>query len=280
MGLTAGMAGCASSPKAAGSDATQEQLVALKTLVSALSARLESIETRTTELGNQVEATRGNVDSLLEVKKARPTPTAPHPAENRGGFVEPPEQASDPEAGFVKDAAVGSYRQALILFRAKKYSDANLAFSAFLQSYADHPLAGSAQFYIAESYHHQREYKLAHQEYDRVLTSYDRSPSVPDTLRRISQVEEVLKKPELAARHRQLLTSLFPQSPAARDRSAGERAEQPSSDTKTAEPEEVLKERPGAKPAEEAPTEGAANHLDGPPPTAPLPAASPGDARP
>jgi hypothetical protein len=48
-----------------------------------------------------------------------------------------------------------------------------------------------------------------------VLTSYDRSPHISDTLRDLAATEDALGLREQAARHRQLLSSLFAQSPAA-----------------------------------------------------------------
>jgi hypothetical protein len=47
-----------------------------------------------------------------------------------------------------------------------------------------------------------------------VLTSYDRSSHISHTLRRMAECEEQLKMTDAAARHRQQLSALFPQSPA------------------------------------------------------------------
>lgn len=102
-----------------------------------------------------------------------------------------------------------------------------MAFSEFLEKAPDHPLAGSAQFYVGESYFKQKEYKLALQEYQRVLTSYDRSPVVADTLARMITTEEILKKQPEAEKHQHLLTSLFPNSPAARSLNPSHEPEKP-----------------------------------------------------
>jgi tol-pal system protein YbgF len=100
----------------------------------------------------------------------------------------------------------------MVLFSSGSYSDAILAFSKFIEVYPDHPLAGNAQYYVGESYFKQKEYRLAIEEFDRVLTSYDRSSHVASTLLRMSQAEEELKKPEDAKKHKMALVSLFPQS--------------------------------------------------------------------
>jgi outer membrane protein assembly factor BamD (BamD/ComL family) len=70
----------------------------------------------------------------------------------------------------------------------------------------------------------QKEYKNAAAEYERVLTSYDRSPHIADTLKELAETEDQLKLTDRAARHRQLLTSLFPQSPALGPKTAAQTA--------------------------------------------------------
>src|SRR6185437_5013889 len=68
-------------------------------------------------------------------------------------------------AGFVDNDAVHQYRKAAILLETQRYADAITAFSAFLGSYPDSPLAGSAQFHIGEAYYRQKQYTQAEQEF-------------------------------------------------------------------------------------------------------------------
>lgn len=193
-------------------DSTKAAVNELHSMVSALNARLDSMEIKLSSLNDKLEEHQAG-NSLSGPKLSG----IPHtPANAAGVETTPSTDPSDPEAGFVNDAAITSYRQAMILFQAQKYQEATLAFSTFLERYADHPLAGSAQFQIGECYFRQKEYKLALQEYQRVLTSYDRSSQVPDTLKQMAAIEDIQKKPEEAAKHRQLLLSLFPISPAAK----------------------------------------------------------------
>ena len=58
------------------------------------------------------------------------------------------------------------------------------------------------------------------QEFSRVLTSYDRSPHLPEALQQMAICEDSLKETKLAAQHRQMLMSLYPNSPAARSQAA------------------------------------------------------------
>jgi tetratricopeptide (TPR) repeat protein len=114
----------------------------------------------------------------------------------------------------VNDEAVRSFRKAMILFEAGRFSEAEPAFASFMDRYPDHALAGAAQFYIGESFFKQGNYTQAYDEFQRVLMSYDRSAHVTETLRDLAETEDQLHKNQDAARHRQELSSLFPQSPA------------------------------------------------------------------
>ena len=61
-----------------------------------------------------------------------------------------------------------------------------------------------------------KEKKGGVEEYRRVLASYGRSSHVAETLKRIAEVEELLDQAQEAEKHRHMLLSLFPQSPAAK----------------------------------------------------------------
>lgn len=195
--------------------ALREQLSDMRAALTASQARIESLETKLGALGERVSSTQNGIDNLLANHKALPVGVSPPLSGEAGVPPEAPPAESDPEAGFAADSAIQAYRKGAIFHAAGKFPEAVLAFSAFLERHPDHPLAGSAQYYVGDSYFQQKEYKLALSELERVLTSYDRSPRVADTLRAMAEAEDKLKRPERAARHRQLLTSLFPQSPAA-----------------------------------------------------------------
>lgn len=220
-GLSACLGGCTTAaikkdsasspppPAEAQSSAIQE----LNAKLSALTTRIEQMETVLSSNQDKLEQTRVSLENLLSNQR----PNASHvsrPINSTGGTQAlPTVSPMDPDAGFVNDDAVQIYRKAMILYHAGRYPDASLEFNSFLEKYPDHPLAGSAQFYMGSSYFQRKEYKLAIQEYQRVLTSYDRSSHVAHALRDISDAEEALKQTENAARHRHLLNSLFPHSP-------------------------------------------------------------------
>lgn len=204
--------------------AMQTQLSEMRTLLTQQNAQLESLEVKLSTLNQKLnektsEAALHSGSSAVDhgASRLKTTAIAPHPVSRSGTDVEATPASNDPEAGFVSDLAVGSFRQGKILFQAGKYPEAILAFSAFLERYPEHPLAGSAQFHIGDSYFKQGEFQLAVQEFQHVLTDHRLSPQVPDTLRQMALAEDALKKSEDAAQHRQTLARLFPQSPAARE---------------------------------------------------------------
>ena len=197
------------------SDSLRAQVNELRAALTASQGRIDSLETKIDTLGTRIATNQAGFETLLSNTKATSQGVAPLPSSQVGSKPETPRAATDPEAGFQADEAIQQYRNASILHDAGKYPEAVLAFSTFVEQHPDHALAGSAQYFVGESYYRQKEYKLALAELERVLTSYDRSPRVADTLRELADIEDRLKMNERAARHRQQLTSLFPQSPAA-----------------------------------------------------------------
>lgn len=210
----------------------------------------------TEELARQIDALTRKVEAL-ESKLATAEPAksvtsvavTPKTVEHIGSALTTAPSRSDPEAGFINDAAVKDFRAAKVLFDAKKHTEAVLAFSNFLEKYPDHALAGSAQFYIGVSYSNQNEPKLALHELERVLTSYDRSVPVAETLRRMAELEDSLKLTADAQKHRQLLNSLFAQSPAAATTAANTQSK-PAANPSLDEPP------PPTAPIPQTPTEG------------------------
>jgi TolA-binding protein len=289
------LAGCASAPhqppaaapvaKADDAEAARAQLAEIRAMMTSLNNRLDSIETRMGTLNDKITGTQNSIENIMANRKAFPAPVGAHPSEGAGTEPKVEAAADDPEAGFVSDTAIQDYRKASILCEARKYPEAVLAFSNFVEKYPDHPLAGSAQYGIGSAYFKQKEYKLALHEYERVLTSYDRSPHISDTLRDMAEAEDALKMPEQAARHRQLLTSLFAQSPAASFAPAMAPVEHPVAEHAAAE--HATGESARANEARKTAPPAMAPGLDEPPasvphaalPTAPLTAPGTSEAR-
>ena len=184
-------------------------------LLQTLNSRLDSMESKIGSLNDRVEviAFQKEVESRAKVKK---TPIPPAAAVETVG--EPATVSlgdDDPQAGFIQDVAVIAFREGAVALAASRYDEAIIKFSSIVEKYAEHALAGSAQYYVGESYFRKGEMKLAVQEFERVLNAYDRSPHVSETLQRLVQIHQAQGMKVESDRARQLLTSLFPQSPAA-----------------------------------------------------------------
>ena len=209
--------GCATSAKKAvePAQATANQMTDLQNQVNSLNYKVGDLENKNAALTEKLDGTRLQLDNLLAVQRPVNSPVSPHPADSNGLEVTPEQAQTDPHSGFENDEATRTYRRAITLFQSQKYADAIMEYTTFLEKFPDHPLAGSAQYYIGQCYFLQKDYKLAVQEFQKVLTSYDRSPKVAETLRKLAESEDALGEPNQAVRYRQQLTSLFPQSPAA-----------------------------------------------------------------
>ena len=194
---------------------TSAESTKLLNLLNNINDRIQALESKLTSLNDKIDSTRLTLDHMNHAQKVKAAEVIANQSETAGIPARPTPAPSDPEGGFINDDAVQNFRKSMIIFQGQKYPEAVLAFSSFLEKFPDHALAGSAQFYIGKAYMKQKEYKLALKEFQRVLTSYDRSTHVADTLSEMALAEEKLKRSDEATRHRQLLTSLFPHSPAA-----------------------------------------------------------------
>ncbi len=111
------------------------------------------------------------------------------------------------------DEAAVLFKAAMALFRAGNYSDAELSFNRIAESFPEHVLAGSAQFYAGESYYLMGEYKLAAAEYEKVISSFSSSPRVATAMVRLSQCHESSGNHKEAARLTALADDLFAGNP-------------------------------------------------------------------
>ncbi|MCM0605850.1 MAG: hypothetical protein KA715_07135 [Xanthomonadaceae bacterium] len=155
----------------------------------------------------------------------------------------------------VNEDAILVFRKAYALYQTSKYPEAILEWTRFQKDYPDHVLAGSAQFYLGDSYFKQNEYKLSSIEFQKVLVSYDRSSHVSDTLERLTVCEEKNGNSVQSSKHKQMLKGLFAHSPAGMSGGSGVTHSTSATSATTAK-----------------------NHLDTPPGEAPLTAPMTGTA--
>ena len=189
--------------------------LSLEDSVKHLNQRVYVLDSQIEELTNQLKTAQITIKNLLRLKTPEVSGVVEDQTSNVGQKIIPVKEKSDPRTGFSHGPAIQSYRDAKLFFEAEKYPEAILEFSSFVKEYPDHTLASGAQYYIGESYFRQNENQMAHDEFERILVAYDRSAYLPQTLHKLSLTSSRLEEPEKARSYRQLLFSLFPQSPSA-----------------------------------------------------------------
>jgi len=74
------------------------------------------------------------------------------------------------------------YRQALQLYREKKYTEALKEFSTFVIDFPDHKLTPNAHYWIGEAYYDQKMFSKALLAFQRVIDRFPESPKASDAL--------------------------------------------------------------------------------------------------
>lgn len=107
------------------------------------------------------------------------------------------------------------YEEALELFKAAKYKDAQTAFANHLRDYPGGPLAASAQFWLANALYVQQDCKGAIDAHHVVVSKYPDSNKAPDSLLAIATCQQELKDAKAARATMEKLVATFPKSSAA-----------------------------------------------------------------
>ena len=119
-----------------------------------LSNRLLLMESKLASLNDKLDSTRQILDRMNA--KTTDSEVMNAPSANAGETIQALATPEDPEGGFINDKSVQTFRKGMILYLGQKYPESVLAFSGFLEEFPDHPLAGTAQFYIGEAYSSKR----------------------------------------------------------------------------------------------------------------------------
>jgi tol-pal system protein YbgF len=200
-----------------------EETAALRESVVDLLRQMEDMQVQLQQLQNQVELQThevaqlkvrerdlmGDLDRRLrEIERAASertaAPIAPAPATPAASMrtVSTQEQ-KDYDAAF-KHMKQGQYQRAIKGFR------------GFLTQYADSPLADNAQYWIAEGHYVLRNYKVAQDEFAKIMSGYPNSPKTPDALLKIGYIHQELNNADQARKTLRDVVQRFPQSSAAR----------------------------------------------------------------
>ncbi len=184
-------------------------------IFSSLADRLQSLEDKTANLNSRIEELQIRLEQVINKQKLEITEISTPVTDRIPAQVHPLAGSAETEGRDPNQGGVSLFRKGLMYFRTEQLSEAILTLTEFIEKNPDHILAGSAQFYVGDAYFKQKEYRLAIQEFRQVLAAYPSSIHVSETLNRLAFSEDALKNTQEAIRYRQLLTSTFPQSPAA-----------------------------------------------------------------
>jgi tol-pal system protein YbgF len=203
-----------------------EETAALRENVADLLRQMEDMQVQLQQLQNQIEVQThevtqlkarerdllGDLDRRLrEVERAASERAAAPPA-----LAPPAPSAPTAPTRTVSTQEQKDYDAAFNRMKQGQYQQAIKGFRAFLTQYADSPLADNAQYWIAEGAYVLRNYKVAQDEFAKVMSSYPNSPKAPDALLKIGYIHQELNNAEQARKTLKDVVQRFPQSNAAR----------------------------------------------------------------
>lgn len=194
-------------------DAKDARIESLTTSLSRAQSRIEELDAKLSALTDKVDATRLAVDNVTGTAKPLKTEAVGAAAHETAPLKAEPAPTTEAKTFSKLDGATGDFNRAMTLFRAGKFSDAELSFNHFTERFPEHVLAGSAQFYAGESYFLMHEYKLALNEYNKVVSSFATSPRVPSAMVRMAHCYEALGNNTEATRTIALVRDLYEGNP-------------------------------------------------------------------
>ena len=140
---------------------TNIQVDALSTQVQSLRDTVDELRARLGMISQEVAETR----NVLQTVDARLAPLGLGEPAQAGATPARPPASQAPSADVL-------YSSALRDFISGKYDLARQEFLDYLKHYGRTQLAGNAQFYIADTYYQQKDYRRAVTEYDKVFAQY------------------------------------------------------------------------------------------------------------
>ena len=104
----------------------------------------------------------------------------------------------------------------------RQFGDAEAGFSTFLSKYPDNSLAGSAQYWLGETYYAQNDFKRAAQSFLQGYKKYPKSRRAPDSLLKLGISLSRLGQAEQACAAYQAVSGEYPKAVDARKRAQAE----------------------------------------------------------
>lgn len=131
--------------------------------------------------------------------------------------------AALPDGTLPVGTPVQQYEYAYGLLAQGKYDAAEAGFRAFLDQHSKHELAGNANYWLAQSYYVRSQYERAAKTFLEGYQAYPNSSKAPDYLLKIGMSLSKIDQKQDACAVFSELESRYPNSPAAKERLAGER---------------------------------------------------------
>ena len=104
----------------------------------------------------------------------------------------------------------------------RQFGDAESGFSTFLSKYPDHSLAGSAQYWLGETFYAQRDYKRAAQSFLQGYKKYPKSRRAPESLLKLGISLKQLGQSDQACAAYAAVNAEYPKAVDARKRAQAE----------------------------------------------------------
>jgi tol-pal system protein YbgF len=170
----------------------EDRMNQLQQTVTSLTGQLEQLQNQNHQLKQQLDKMQADYDfriDQLEKGKggtgSRPSvPPASAPPASVPPAAVPPGRSPTASAPPTASGAPGEqlYHDAFKLLQDGDYAAAARAFKSFVQSNPKHPLAGSAQYWLGETYYARRDYQQAMVAFAEGYKTYKTSPKGPDNL--------------------------------------------------------------------------------------------------
>jgi tol-pal system protein YbgF len=153
------------------------------------------------------QASTGATDS------SRPQPLAPLKPEGDTPSAAPDKSSQSVTAGIPSSDAQSLYEQGYGSMLQHDYGSAETAFRQLIASHPNDPLAGSAQYWIGESYYVRGQYKSAADAFLKGYNKYKASDKAPDTLLKLGMSLAELGQKDAACSTFSELAKKYPQAP-------------------------------------------------------------------
>lgn len=135
--------------------------------------------------------------------------------DNRLRKIEPKRLTVDGKEATVEPNEQRAYDNALSLFKAGDYKNSVTSFSSFLVAYPQSAFAGSAQYWMGNSYYAQRDCKNTIVAMQQLVKVYPDHPKAPDALLNIAGCQTEMKDKNAAKKTLESLIAQYPESEAA-----------------------------------------------------------------